>query len=84
MYFHVCVCVCECCSFWHCSCLALHDLLVVYQSYRVCGYLASLWELSFRARDDIKVYLNTTCIHASGVKERKRVIKIHTCTRIGY
>ena len=43
-----------------CSCLALRDLLVVYQSSDLSSYLDRIWELSLRARDDIKVkdYIN--------------------------
>ena len=51
------------------SCLALRDLLVVYQSNEASHYLDELWEMSLRARDDIKVcviqgcvYSNSTCI----------------------
>ena len=38
------------------SCLALKDLLTMNTSGNVSEYLAKLWELCLRARDDIKVF----------------------------
>ncbi len=38
-----------------CSCLGLSDLLVSRHIGEVAKYIAQLWELVLRARDDIKV-----------------------------
>ena len=51
------------------SCMALGDLLVGQQVKDVANYLPSLWELSLRARDDIKVQYNIHIMHSKLVKE---------------
>lgn len=49
------------------SCLALRDLIVVYNSNEISNYLDKLWEISLRARDDIKVDYDITYMYNQGL-----------------
>ena len=44
------------------SCVALSDLLVSRQISEVADSLPQLWELTLRARDDVKVYMHNIII----------------------
>ena len=52
-----------CCSLH--SCVALRDLLVGRQAIEVVDYLAQLWELCLKVRDDVKVNIMHTLVFVS-------------------